>query len=406
MPKPINRTMILPEEITREIESTLNETDRLVLTAWLDGKPKFEAWASVMRPGTVITAANERSIRTQASRFWNTMRLRSIADKIDAWKLDHGVAKNIKLKPNDKRQKIIIPSLPEQKPTTKPTDDKKQSSPADQDFVTSEPKDTKKPDKKSSSQGLAKKRSYSEQRQAWLESFQDIENPSATTPYGIGLWLGSRVLAQVNKREQWIERHTVSAAAAEQGTDTGDDHALGALHEPYLTLDGESLGTGTYIAHHDGAYHGREGDDTAPHIAVEQQVDGDAEEGEQLAVAVEGGVPQGTEGALHAAHTGQTAVDHVEQTGEEDDGSAPADQVELLRCIDGGIDEQGRGQQIEQQTDEGDDVRGDVQLDQGADERVDHMVDHFLKEVSVVHACMSCLLYGLLLIRSMRWVSR
>lgn len=210
MPKPINRTMILPEEITREIESTLNETDRLVLTAWLDGKPKFEAWASVMRPGTVITAANERSIRTQASRFWNTMRLRSIADKIDAWKLDHGVAKNIKLKPNDKRQKIIIPSLPEQKPTTKPAEDQKQSSPTPQDFVASEPKDTKKPDKKSSSQGLAKKRSYSEQRQAWLESFQDIENPSATTPYGIGLWLGSRVLAQVNKREQWIERHNIS----------------------------------------------------------------------------------------------------------------------------------------------------------------------------------------------------
>ena len=133
-----------------------------------------------------------------------------IADKIDAWKLDHGVAKNIKLKPNDKRQKIIIPSLPEQKPTTKPAEDQKQSSPTPQDFVASEPKDTKKPDKKSSSQGLAKKRSYSEQRQAWLESFQDIENPSATTPYGIGLWLGSRVLAQVNKREQWIERHNIS----------------------------------------------------------------------------------------------------------------------------------------------------------------------------------------------------
>ena len=210
MPKPINRTMILPEEITREIETTLNETDRLVLTEWLDGKPKFEAWASVMRPGTVITASNERSIRTQASRFWNTMRLRSIADKIDEWKIDHGVAKNIKLKPNDKRQKIIIPSLPEQKPPEKPKKARHPSSSENHDTQPSDSKPEDKADKRSTSQSLTKKRSYSEQRQAWLESFQDIENPSATTPYGIGLWLGSRVLAQVNKREQWIERHGIS----------------------------------------------------------------------------------------------------------------------------------------------------------------------------------------------------
>lgn len=210
MPKPINRTMILPEEITREIETTLNETDRLVLTAWLDGKPKFEAWASVMRPGTVITASNERSIRTQASRFWNTMRLRSIADKIDEWKIDHGVAKNIKLKPNDKRQKIIIPSLPEQKPIEKTKSTQPPPSHEGNDSQPLGPKTEEKSGKKSTSQSLVKKRSYSEQRQAWLESFQDIENPSATTPYGIGLWLGSRVLAQVNKREQWIERHNIS----------------------------------------------------------------------------------------------------------------------------------------------------------------------------------------------------
>lgn len=58
--------------------------------------------------------------------------------------------------------------------------------------------------------GDSSHRSYDRQRQSWLDSFRDIENPSASTPYGIGLWLAIEVITQVNKRKAYIEQHKLN----------------------------------------------------------------------------------------------------------------------------------------------------------------------------------------------------
>lgn len=224
-------TLTVPPNITKAMSETLSPNEIDIIKEWFKGKSRAEAWADVMRPCVSATYLNENSLRSQATRFWKTLRVKKIMSLIDEWGKDYRV--NIALtaiRMNSKTKPDVVYSDPSDyvpEPEDKTFDeivvpdedvddlDEQHDSQGESDVQANPTAENKKPtvttDKKSSSsQGLTKKRSYSEQRQAWLESFQDIENPSATTPYGIGLWLGSRVLAQVNKREQWIERHGIS----------------------------------------------------------------------------------------------------------------------------------------------------------------------------------------------------
>lgn len=224
-------TLTVPPTITKAMSENLSPNEIDIIKEWFKGKSRVEAWADVMRPDVSATYLNEKSLRSQATRFWRTLRVKKIMLLIDEWSKDYRV--NVALtaiRMNSKTKPDVVYSDPSDyvpKPEDKTFDeivvpdedvddlDEQHDSQNESDVQANSTAENKKPtvttDKKpSSSQSLAKKRSYSEQRQAWLESFQDIENPSATTPYGIGLWLGSRVLAQVNKREQWIERHNIS----------------------------------------------------------------------------------------------------------------------------------------------------------------------------------------------------
>lgn len=224
-------TLTVPPTITKAMSEHLSPNEIDIIKEWFKGKSRVEAWADVMRPDVSATYLNESSLRSQAARFWRTIRVKKIMLLIDEWSKDYRV--NIALtaiRMNSKTKPDVVYSDPNDyvpEPEDKTFDeivvpdedvddiDERHDSQGESDVQTNDTVENKKPtvitDKKpSSSQSLTKKRSYSEQRQAWLESFQDIENPSATTPYGIGLWLGSRVLAQVNKREQWIERHNIS----------------------------------------------------------------------------------------------------------------------------------------------------------------------------------------------------
>lgn len=228
----------IPNRIQVAMEETLTEYERKVIKLWLSGKTKYESWANIMRPGLVLGEKNAKSVRTQSSRFWNTKRMVKITRIIEEWLFEsdehkekrrlaqeRSVVNAGKQRIPKQQPKIIVPdkngeqietgeadALPEQDYETRERFDE----PAAQDLTNEQADDltpfvdNRKKESKVSGQSVAKKRSYTEQRKAWLESFQDIENPSATTPYGIGLWLGSRVLAQVNKREQWIERNNIS----------------------------------------------------------------------------------------------------------------------------------------------------------------------------------------------------
>lgn len=224
-------TLTVPPKITKAMSEHLSPNEIDIIKEWLKGKSRVEAWIDVMRPDVSATFLNERSLRSQASRFWGTLRVKKIMLLIDEWGKDSSVKVALTaIRMNSKIKPDVVYSDPSDyvpEPEDKTFDeivvpdedvddlDEQHDSQDESDVQTNNTAENKKPtvttDKKpSSSQSLTKKRSYSEQRQAWLESFQDIENPSATTPYGIGLWLGSRVLAQVNKREQWIERHNIS----------------------------------------------------------------------------------------------------------------------------------------------------------------------------------------------------
>lgn len=223
--------LTVPPKITKAMSEHLSPNEIDIIKEWFKGKSRVEAWVNIMRPDIGATYSNERSLRSQATRFWGTVRVKKIMSLIDEWGKDpHVKVALTAIRMNSKIKPDVVYSNPKNyvpKPEDKTFDeivvpdenvddlDEQYDSQDKSDAQTDNTAEHKKPavttDKKSSSsQTIAKKRSYSEQRQAWLESFQDIENPSATTPYGIGLWLGSRVLAQVNKREQWIERHNIS----------------------------------------------------------------------------------------------------------------------------------------------------------------------------------------------------
>ena len=223
--------LTVPPKITKAMSEHLSPNEIDIIKEWFKGKSRVEAWVNIMRPDIGATYLNERSLRSQASRFWGTVRVKKIMLLIDEWGKDPRVKVALTaIRMNSKIKPDVVYSNPRNyvpKPEDKTFDeivvpdediddlDEQRDSQGESDVQVKTTVENKKPtvttDKKSStSSAVAKKRSYSEQRQAWLESFQDIENPSATTPYGIGLWLGSRVLAQVNKREQWIERHNIS----------------------------------------------------------------------------------------------------------------------------------------------------------------------------------------------------
>ena len=223
--------LTVPPKITKAMSEHLSPNEIDIIKEWFKGKSRVEAWVNIMRPDIGATYLNERSLRSQASRFWGTVRVKKIMLLIDEWGKDPRVKVALTaIRMNSKIKPDVVYSNPRNyvpKPEDKTFDeivvpdediddlDEQRDSQGESDVQVKTTVENKKPtvttDKKSStSSAVAKKRSYSEQRQAWLESFQDIENPSAITPYGIGLWLGSRVLAQVNKREQWIERHNIS----------------------------------------------------------------------------------------------------------------------------------------------------------------------------------------------------
>lgn len=74
-----------------------------------------------------------------------------------------------------------------------------------------------------------------------------------------------------------IESGAVLENATEDGTQSRQHHTLGTLHQAHLTLQIQSFGTGTHIAHHERTDDGHTRNDASPEIALKEQEIEDAE---------------------------------------------------------------------------------------------------------------------------------
>ena len=174
------------------------------------------------------------------------------------------------------------------------------------------------------------------------------------------------------------------------------------MHESYLALDVKTLCTGTNVAYHHGPRHGSKGHYAHPEpfaLVGKEEDQTDAEETDQLAVTVERRIPKCTKEAALAAHTGQSSIHHIEETGGKNDKSTPSDESHTvgISIVAGAGSHQGRvavdsahsqnprcvnkeagSKNIADKTYQRHDVWRDSNLYHRLDERIDHHVDYFL----------------------------
>lgn len=176
----------------------LNDVEKKVVTAWIEGKPKYEAWVNVVKPDLKVTKDNRASVMVQSNRFWKRSRVQNAIASLQ-------------------REGVIAIEIKESKTQAKPKphisdDQQQQAVEAITNFsqkvcniATKELTPDKRRKTKPTEEEIVS-RTYDKQREAWLESFKDIENPTATTPYGIGLWLAIEVITNVNRKKALIAK--------------------------------------------------------------------------------------------------------------------------------------------------------------------------------------------------------
>ena len=193
----------------------LDNVEREIIEAWLDGEPKWKAWAGVMRKKELRKAAKDKklanSIRVLANKFWVSERIIAVTQAL----VDSGVVRDIDGRSCNigaSKSKAVKEDNPEEKEKVKKEHIKTAEATAKLEKTISEKAIDEVIEDEVDREKI--KRSFDEQRAAWLESFRDIENPNSATPYGIGLWLAIEVIGQVNKKKAWIERNKLNPLEA------------------------------------------------------------------------------------------------------------------------------------------------------------------------------------------------
>lgn len=248
------RSELIKQVFKSDAGKKIDDKEKTVIKSWLNGEPKWKAWAVVMRKRIRLNKVKDTtSLRVQASRFWSNERiLRVIYELVVVGVIADNEARLLG-KPyetfvnglltrltDEERQKAAdsiarlnqtvaekaindVVGLDDEKPKTKKKSTTKASKSKPEKKTSKQPdkKPTPNPDPKPQRPHIEPeetkiqereriRRSFDEQRQAWLESFRDIENPKSTTAYGIGLWLAIEVIQQVNKKKAWIEKNRLS----------------------------------------------------------------------------------------------------------------------------------------------------------------------------------------------------
>ena len=205
----------------------LNEEEKQVLYLWRAGMQKWEAWARVFRAGVEITDNMIPGYRTLASRFFAQIKNRSDYDdflsRVQPVSTSVNVAKgkykedlkqinqdseqvDDELTHNDTIDKELDKSVNTLDDVSHIYDNDESNEPEPEP----EPEPVKPKKRKRETKEEKIKRTAQEQQQAWLATFSDIENPSFTTPYGLGLYLGAKVIQQINRREHYIAENKMS----------------------------------------------------------------------------------------------------------------------------------------------------------------------------------------------------
>lgn len=211
----------------------LNEEEKQVLYLWRAGMKKWEAWARVFRAGVEITDKMIPGYQTLASRFFAQIKnrtdydeflenVRPVSSSVDVGKGKY--REDVNRERREKRQQEKEQSVELNDELTRDDDLVEGQDPAvttldDVSHIYNdqtpaeplpEPEQVKPKKKKRETKDEKAKRTAQEQQQAWLATFTDIENPSFTTPYGLGLYLGAKVIQQINRREHYIADHKTS----------------------------------------------------------------------------------------------------------------------------------------------------------------------------------------------------
>ena len=145
-----------------------------------------------------------------------------------------------------------------------------------------------------------------------------------------------------------IEGCAAAEESAKRQTETGDDNALGALHQPNFALLAKAFRTGADVADHDAPDEGEEGPEREIEVSRLHKIIGESREGGELTVAIEHRVVEGAELALEMTGTSHVAVHHVHDREADDGQSRPPQQRE--RGGLGSTHNQVGGQQVAQET--------------------------------------------------------
>ena len=105
----------------------------------------------------------------------------------------------------------------------------------------------------------------------------------------------------------------------EQRAKDDENDALGALHKADFALANEGFGAGAGVADHHRRCHAEGGEHDVEEAVAARVIDEQAKEQSDVGVAVEDGIEEGAEDGNLVGLASDAAVDHVEQTGADDD---------------------------------------------------------------------------------------
>ena len=143
----------------------------------------------------------------------------------------------------------------------------------------------------------------------------------------------------------------------EEGSEEDEDDALGSLHEADFAFANESFGAGARVADHQGRDHDKGDEDHVTEAVDSPVVDEKAEEEDNVGIAVDDGVEEGSEDCHLVGLASDAPVDHVEEAGAEDNAAGVEEHDSSVGSV--GLAEEEGGNDVDDEADEGEHVGRD-----------------------------------------------
>lgn len=121
--------------------------------------------------------------------------------------------------------------------------------------------------------------------------------------------------------------------ALEEGAEDDEDDALGALHEAYFAFSDEGFGAGARVADHQRGDHDKGGEEDVEEAIATRVEDQESEEEDDVGVAVDDGIEEGSEDGDLVGLAGNAAVDHVKDACADDDEAGEEKHADVVLLI-------------------------------------------------------------------------